>query len=65
MVEERNNISLEKLAMTVLNETNFSKYFWTSDVNIYFYIINRVFIRLILKLKPSELYKVRKPNISH
>lgn len=49
----------------MLNETNLPKYFWVSDVSITCYVINRVLIIPILNLTPYELYKGRKPNISH
>src|ERR1044072_4976650 len=62
---ERNIRSLEELARTMLNETNFPKYFWADVVSTACYVSNRVLIRHILKKTPYELYKGRKPNISH
>ena len=64
-VVERKNRSLEELAKTMLNETKLPKYFWADAVNTAFYVCNRVLIRPILKKTPYELYKARKPNISH
>ena len=64
-VVERKNRSLEELAKTLLNDTNLPKYFWAEAVNTAFYIMNRALIRPILKKTPYELYKGRKPNISH
>jgi len=49
----------------LLNDTNLPKYFWAEVVNIACYIMNRALIRPILKKTPYELYKGRKPNISH
>ena len=49
----------------MLNDTNLPKFFWVDVVNIACYIMNRALIRPILKKTPYELYKGRKPNISH
>lgn len=49
----------------MINETNLPKYFWVDVVNTACYVLNRVLIRPILKKTPYELYKGRKPNISH
>ena len=64
-VVERKNRSLEELARTMLNETNLPKYLWADAVSTACYVSNRVLIRPILKKTPYELYKGRKPNISH
>jgi len=56
---------LEELARTLLNETNLPKYFWADVVNIACYMLNVVLIRPILKKTLYELFKGRKPNISH
>jgi len=62
---ERKNRALEEIARTLLNETNLPKYFWADAVNTACYVLNRVLIRPILKKTPYELFKGRKPNISH
>jgi len=62
---ERKNKSLEEGARTLLNETNLPKYFWADTVSTSCYTLNRLLIRPILKKTPYELYKGRKPNISH
>jgi len=62
---ERKNRSLEEGARTLLNETRLPKYFWADVVCTICYTLNRVLIRPILKKTPYELYKGRKPNISH
>jgi len=64
-VVERKNRSLDELARTLLHDSNLPKYFWVGVVNIVCYVLNRALIRLILKKTPYELYKGRKPNISH
>ena len=53
------------MGKTLLNDTNLLKYFWAEVVNIACYIMNRTLIRPILMKTPYELYKGRKPNISH
>jgi len=64
-VVERKNRSLEELARTMLNKTGLPKYFWADVVSTACYVINRVLIRPILKQAPYELFRGRKPNLSH
>ena len=64
-VVERKNRSLEELARTMLNESNLPKYFWADAVYIASYVLNRTLIRPILKKTPYELYRGKKPYISH
>jgi len=49
----------------MLNDTNLLKYFWVEAVNTTCYKMNKALIKPILKKTPYELYKERKPNISH
>ena len=49
----------------MLLENGLSKGFWIEVVNTTCYILNRVFLRPILKISPYELWKGRKPNISY
>ena len=53
------------MARTMLCENNLSKYFWGEAINTACYILNRVSIRPLLSKTPYELYKGRKPNVSH
>ena len=64
-VVERKNRSLEELARTMLNENSPPKYFWADVVNTACYVLNRVLIRSILKKTPYELFKGRRPVLSH
>ena len=64
-VVERKNRSLEEGATTLLNETKLSKYFWADAVSIICNTLNIILLRPIIKKTPYELYKGRKPNISH
>lgn len=64
-VAERKNRSLIELARTMLSDSSLPKYFWADAVSTACYVTNRVNIRPILKKTPYELYKGRKPNISH
>jgi len=64
-IVERKNRALEEIARTLLNETNLPKFFRADVVNIACYVLNRVLIKPILKKIPYELFKGRKPNISH
>ena len=49
----------------MLCENNLLKYFWGEAINTACYVINRVSIRSWISKTPYELYKGRKPNISH
>jgi len=62
---ERENISLEELACTFLNDSKLPKYFSAYVVNTICYVLNRALIRPILKKTPYKLYKGRKSNIGH
>jgi len=64
-VVERKNRSLEELARTLLNATDLPKYLWVDAISTACYVLNKVLIRPILKKTPYELFKGRKPNISH
>ena len=64
-VVERKNRSLVELARTMLSDSSLPKYFWADAVSTACYVSNRVIIRPILKKTPYEIYKGRKPNISH
>ena len=68
-VVERKYRSLEELGRTMLNENSLirllDKYFCADIVSTTCYILNRVLIRLILKLTPYEIFKGRKPNVSY
>ena len=48
-----------------MNENSLRKYFWADAVNIACCVLNRVLIRPILKKTPYELFKGRRPVLSH
>lgn len=62
---ERKNQSLVELARIMLSYSSLPKYFWADVVSTTCYVSNRVIIRTILKKTPYELFKGRRPNISH
>ena len=64
-VVEKKNRSLEEEARTLLNETKLPKYFCADVVSIVCYTLNKLLIIPILKKTPYQLYKGRKPYISH
>ena len=64
-VVEKKNRSLNEMARTMFYENNLPKYFWGEIINTTCYVINKVSIRSLLSKSPYELYKGRKPNISH
>src|SRR5262249_21872120 len=64
-VVERKNRTLIDMARTMLCESNLPRYFWAEAVNTACYIINRAMIRPILKKTSYELFKGRKPIVSH
>ena len=49
----------------MLNESKLPKYFWADAVYTATYVLNRTLIRPILKKTPYELYKGKKPSVSH
>ena len=55
---ERKNRALQEMVRTMLNENNLPKYFWAEAVNTSCYVLNRIWLRPILK-------KNKKPNISY
>jgi len=64
-VVERNNISLEELANTILSKSSLPKYFWADAVSTECYVMNWVLTGPILKKTPYELLNGRKSNIGH
>ncbi|EOY31675.1 Uncharacterized protein TCM_038720 [Theobroma cacao] len=64
-VVEWKNRTLKEMARTMLCENNLPRYFWAEAVNTAAYIFNRVSIRAMISKTLYELYKGRKPNISH
>jgi len=50
---------------TILNDNSTPKHLWAKVVNPACYFQNNIYIRLILKRTPYELWKERKPNISY
>src|SRR6187397_971030 len=64
-VVERKNRSLEEMARTMLIASGLPRNFWAEAVNTACYILNRVTIRSIINKTPYELFKGRKPSISH
>ena len=49
----------------MLNENSLPKYFWADAVNTVCYVLNRVLIRPIFKKTSYELFKGRRPVLSH
>ena len=64
-VVERKNRTLEEMARTMLCENSQPKYFWAAAIHTACYNVNWVMIRPIIKETPYELWKWRKPNVSH
>jgi len=49
----------------MLKETSLPKYFKADAVNTSCFVLNCVFIRLILKKTPYQLFKNRRPVLTH
>ncbi|XP_021766287.1 uncharacterized protein LOC110730772 [Chenopodium quinoa] len=64
-VVKRNNRTLEEMARTMFIASGLPRKFWAEAVNTACYILNRVTIRSIINKTPYELFRGRKPNISH
>ena len=54
---ETNNISLQEMSGTMIQETKIAEYFWAEDVNIACYIHNRIHIIFTMNKTSYELYK--------
>ncbi|XP_021719011.1 uncharacterized protein LOC110686710 [Chenopodium quinoa] len=64
-IVERKNRTLEEMARTMLIASGLPRNFWAEAVNTACYILNRVTIRSVINKTPYELFRGRKPNISH
>ena len=53
------------MAIAMLNENQSFQVFWVDTISTACYISNRAYIRKNLKKTSYELYKGRKPNLSH
>jgi len=49
----------------MLNESKLPMYFWADAIYTAAYVLNKTLIKPILKKTPYELYKGRKPSVSH
>jgi hypothetical protein len=53
------------MAMMMFDEHMTTRHFWADAISTTCYISNRIFLRSILHLTPSELQFGRKPSVSH
>jgi hypothetical protein len=53
------------MARTMLNDHRTPRRFWADAIGTTCYILNRIFLRLILHLTPFELHFSCKASISH
>lgn len=54
--------SLQKIAMSLLNKDNLSKYFWAETVNIAYYIMNCVLLGSLTRKTPMSYGMVGSPT---
>ncbi|XP_070010903.1 uncharacterized protein [Nicotiana sylvestris] len=64
-VVERKNITLEKMARTMMIDNGLAKSFWAEATNTACYLVNRYMIRSILNKTPYELLNGRKPKLTY
>ncbi|CAH9089121.1 unnamed protein product, partial [Cuscuta epithymum] len=64
-VAERRNRTLKEAGRTVLEAAGLPKRFWAEAINTTCYTQNRSLIHKTYKKTPYELWKERKPNVSH
>ncbi|XP_075077415.1 uncharacterized protein LOC142164131 [Nicotiana tabacum] len=64
-VVERKNLTLQDIAGTMILEHSFPNHFLAEAVGTTCHILNRCFIRPILKKIPYELWKRKRPNIGY
>ena len=62
---ERKNRVLGDMAQAMMTEKQVSQVFWADVLSTACYISNRAYIRPSLRKTPYELFKGRKPNLSH
>jgi hypothetical protein len=62
---ERKNHTLVEMARTMLDEHRTPRCFCADAISTGCYILNRIFLCLILHLTPFELHFGRKPSVSH
>jgi hypothetical protein len=63
-VTERKNITLIKMARTMLDEHKTSDQFWVEVVNTTCHATNRLYLHKLLRKTPYELLTGNKPNVS-
>ncbi|XP_062080215.1 uncharacterized protein LOC133784967 [Humulus lupulus] len=64
-VVERKNHTLQEMVRVMLNSKKLPKRLWAEAMNTACYIINRVFLRRSTLKTPYEIWKGKKPNVSH
>ena len=64
-VVERKNRTLVEMARTMLSKNGLPRYFWAEAVNTSCYIINRAMVRPLSRKTPYELFKGKRPSITH
>src|SRR5690606_38013407 len=64
-VAERKNKHLMEVARSMMFHSNVPKRFWSDDVQIACYLINRVPTKILKNLSPFEVLNKNKPHIDH
>ncbi|KAG9453422.1 hypothetical protein H6P81_006326 [Aristolochia fimbriata] len=64
-VVERKNRTLQEMARVMLLSKGLPEKLWAEAINTACYITNRVFFRPFTHKTPYELYKEKKPTVSH
>ncbi|XP_028957459.2 uncharacterized protein [Malus domestica] len=64
VVERKNRVLLD-MSRVMLNSANLAKHFWAEAICSACYTANRVYLRPKSKATPYELWKGKKPNVSH
>ncbi|CAL9021631.1 unnamed protein product [Prunus brigantina] len=64
VVERKNRVLLD-MSRVMLNSANLAKHFWAEAISSACYTANRVYLRPKSKATPYELWKGKKPNVSH
>jgi hypothetical protein len=64
-VDEMNNMTIQEMARTMLNQAKLLDIFWRDAIYIAVYILNRAQIRANSDKTPYELWKGRKTNVKH
>lgn len=64
-VVEKKTRGLQEMTITLLSKSGIPFYLWVKVVNLTYYILNKVFIRSIIKKNPYKFWTYGRSNITY